>query len=77
MSFTALLKTHNRIDRTAEFEGKTNDCKVHGVKPQIREIVAGRQKESHFVAVCLSEKCNKITMESAEKVVEIWNKYNP
>lgn len=76
MSFTALLKTHQRIDRTAEYEGKLNPCKVHGNTPQIREIIAVRQKESHFVAVCHSEKCNKITMESADKIVEIWNKYN-
>lgn len=76
MSFTALLKTHDRIDRTPEFEGNLNPCKVHGNTPQIREIIAGKDKDSHFVAVCHSEKCNKITMESAEKVVEIWNKFN-
>lgn len=77
MSFQALLKTHNRIDRTPEFEKELHVCKVHYIKPQIREIIAGKAKESHFVAVCADEKCNKITMESAEKVIQIWNKYNP
>lgn len=52
-------------------------CKIHNLKPEILHIVAGKDKKSHYVARCTSsDNCNKITMDSAEAVIDLWNKYN-
>jgi len=74
--FITTLKTHGRTDLTNRFE-HLNNCIVHGCKPSILDIVAGKDKMHHYVAVCKSEECNKIVTSSADDVVKAWNKYNP
>ena len=70
------MKTHSRTDITDQFPD-LNNCIVHHCKTAILEIVAGRRKDILYVADCESDDCTKISSESAEKVVEYWNKWNP
>jgi hypothetical protein len=72
---TVKLKTHNRTDITSQYD--LNNCTVHNRKPVILDIVAGRRKEHHYVAVCKDDDCGKISMDSGQAVVNIWNKWNP
>ena len=71
------LKTHSVTKLTDEFLDKLNDCIVHKRIPIIIDVVAGRSKEHHYLARCCSDNCGKISMTSANDVVEIWNKWNP
>lgn len=71
------LKTHSRTELTGEFLDKLNNCIVHKQIPIILDVVAGRNKEHHYLAGCCSDDCGKISMTSADDVVEIWNKWNP
>lgn len=73
---TVKLKTHSRTNLTDSFDN-INACTVHNHKPEILKVVAGRNKDVHFLAVCESDDCGKICMESAQSVVDIWNKFNP
>lgn len=73
---TTKLKTHSRLDITSQY-GKLNACKLHGCQPKIMDIVAGRDKEHHYVAICKDDDCGKISMSSGQDVVNIWNKWNP
>lgn len=73
--FTIQLKTHSRIDLTKNYPD-LNPCLIHGTKPKILRIVAGKHKDIHYVAVCQHNDCGKIT-ETADKIVSAWNKHNP
>lgn len=76
MGVTAFqMKTHSRTDLTAEYP-VLNPCIVHGTKPEIVEIVAGRRKYRYFCALCRHDDCGKIA-DTAEDVVRFWNKWNP
>ena len=70
------MKNHSREDITDRFEN-INDCVVHKCKPVIMDIVAGRRKEHHYVAVCKSDDCTKLTTDPDDRIVQIWNKWNP
>jgi len=70
------LKTHSREDLTSDFLF-INNCTVHGNKPEVLDIVAGKDKEHHYVVTCGHDECSKISMVSAQSVVDIWNHYNP
>lgn len=75
-TYTTPLKTHSRTVLTEQFN--VNPCAIHNCKPVVLDVVAGKNKEHHYVVVCLeNDICNKISMESAKAVVEIWNQYNP
>lgn len=76
MIFQTTLKTHFRENITEQFS-ELHNCINHNCPPTIMKIIAGKRKESHFVALCIDEKCNKISMESGSDVVNIWNKFNP
>lgn len=69
------LKTHSRTDITNQFDN-LNECFIHHCKPTILDIVAGRHKEHHFVASCISDHCGKISSVSGQDVVNIWNNLN-
>lgn len=73
--FSVKLKTNSKKDITNRFDN-LKPCAVHGCLPSILEIVAGRKKEKHFVAVCKDENCGKISTESAEILVGYWNSRN-
>ncbi len=75
-TYSVQLKTHNRTDLTEQYLDKLCECKVHKIKPRILNIVAGKRKEQHYVALCSDDDCGKISMESADEVVGFWNKYN-
>lgn len=69
------MKTHSQGDITEQFSD-LKKCIIHDVGPRILDIVAGKRKEHHFVAMCLNDDCTKLSMTSAEDVVNIWNKHN-
>ncbi len=72
--FEIKLKTHSR--QVLEYPNAA-PCFIHGDKPEILKIVAGRSKDIHYVAHCkMSDNCNRITTLSADEVVRIWNNYN-
>ena len=74
-SWSAKMKTWSREFITDKFPD-LHKCKEHGVRPHIIKIVAGKRKETHYVASCpYDDACDKITMEG--NIGEIWNKYNP
>lgn len=73
-TYSVKLKTHSVEDITNE-AGKLNNCCVHGVKPTILKIVAGRNKDVHYVADCVNEHCGKIAW-SLDEIIEVWNKWN-
>lgn len=76
MTYSIPLKTHKRTDLTKKFEEELELCKIHNKTPQIMNIVAGKEKEHHFIAICQDDACGKISMESAEQVVYYWNLHN-
>lgn len=73
--FTTTLKTHSREDITDKC-GELNNCIVHGCKPQILKIIAGKRKELFVVASCEDDECGKIST-TIEATVAAWNKWNP
>lgn len=70
------MKTHSRTDLTKDFLFIHN-CAIHGNKPTVLDIVSGKRKEHYYVVTRGNDDCSKMSMESAGKVVEIWNNYNP
>lgn len=76
MTYTITLKTHTTTNLSKKYEGKMEKCLKHNTYPEIEDIVAGKEKEHHFVARCVQDECGKISMESADRVVEYWNKAN-
>lgn len=74
--FIATMKTHSTEDLSTKYMF-IQDCIVHGCKPKVLDIVAGKRKEHHFVVKCKEESCGKISMISADHVVTVWNHYNP
>lgn len=73
--FTVRMKTHKREDITKDCP-LIHSCIVHGNKPQVLHIVAGKRKEDHYVVTCGHDECSKITTLSAADAVCIWNSYN-
>lgn len=76
MSYSIRLKTHKTISLTNKYKGKLEKCLEHDTYPEIEDIIAGKEREHHYVARCADDKCGKISMESADMVVEYWNKFN-
>lgn len=75
-TFTVTMKTHSREDITSRFMF-IHDCVIHKKKPQVLHIVAGRNKEDHYVVTCGHDDCTRISMDSPDHIVTIWNNYNP
>jgi len=75
--YTCQMKTHSRTNITDKC-GQLNDCIVHGCKPTILHIVAGKRKENFYTAVCSGdEECGKINTGGIDEIVAIWNRWNP
>lgn len=73
---TYTMKNHVRKIITHLFPNISH-CSIHGCRPIVFEIIAGRKRETYYVVVCkISDQCNKISLESADKVVEVWEKHN-
>lgn len=73
-TFTVKLRTHSIKDVTYQAP-ELNNCCIHGIKPLILEIIAGRDKDIHYVANCVHDDCNKIA-SSLEEIIGVWNKFN-
>jgi hypothetical protein len=69
------MRTHSREDVTNHYPG-LNNCILHRCNPAVTKIVAGRQKDVHYVITCKSQDCLRMT-DNANEVEQIWNKWNP
>lgn len=74
---TTPMKTHSRKNITTDFLF-IHDCKIHNCKPSVWDIVSGKMKEHYYLVHCDgSDDCGKLSMDSPEHVVDVWNHYNP
>jgi hypothetical protein len=75
-TFIVPMKTHSRLDITSDFK-RINKCILHDRQPSIFRIVSGSRKDVYFITICENDECGKISSESGQHLVDVWNKWNP